>query len=724
MRQLVQYFRSGELKIEEVPAPSIKQGGVLVQNHFSLISAGTERMLVELGQKSILGKAKERPDLVKQVREKVKRDGLVSTLRRVANRMDSPMPLGYSSSGTIIAVGDGIERHKAGSRVACAGGGYANHAEVVFVPKNLCVSIPESVDLEDAAFTTLGAIALQGIRRAEPQIGECVVVIGLGLVGQITVQILKANGCQILGVDIDPERAELAQKLGADNAVSPEDAQKACSDLSDGIGADSVIVTASTTSNEPVEMAGEIARDRGKIAVVGAVGMDVPRNLYYRKELDLRLSRSYGPGRYDADYEEKGIDYPASYVRWTEKRNMEAFLGLVAAGKVKPRELITHTFGFDDALKAYDIITKKSQEKHLAILLKYNVKNALKDNISASQVSISASSHASHTDQINIGVIGAGNFARDVLLPELSKIEAARIKSIATATGLTAAHAGKKFGCDYVTSDYKEIINDNEINAVIIATRHNLHSQIAIDALNSGKYVFVEKPLALSMEQLEQVVYTFRESSGNIMVGFNRRFAPLAQKIEQYFHDRIYPLSINYRINAGRVPADSWVQDSEEGGGRIIGEVCHFVDFLQYMAHCDPIRVYADMLRGSGQDDGPVENVSVTIGYQDGSIGTINYLANGDSRTPKERIEIFGGGSVGIIDDFRRAEISGENIHKKFSGRQDKGHSSELREFVKAVKNADKMPIEFRESIAATMVTFKILQSIKSGLPETVIIDL
>ncbi len=723
MKQLTQNLKNGELAIEDVPIPVIKSGGVLVRNHFSLISAGTERASVDLGKKSIVGKARSRPDLVKQVIQKAKRDGIVNTFRKVRERMDSLTPLGYSSAGTVEAVDTEACGYKTGERVACAGAKYANHAEVVFVPKNLCARIPEGVSFEDAAFTTLGSIALQGVRRAEPQLGENVAVIGLGLVGQITVQILKANGCKVLGIDIDPEKIELAQKLGADYAVGTNDAQKTCRDFSDGLGIDSVIITAATSSSEPVQLAGEIARDRGRIVVVGAVGMNVSRNLYYKKELELRLSRSYGPGRYDSTYEEKGIDYPAGYVRWTEKRNMEEFLRLVAEGKIKPQELVTHAFDFDDALKAYDIITGKTQEKHLAILLKYSVDRQLESKVFLSDISDSDSQKRPVDGQINVGVIGAGNFARGVLLPKLKEIDAAKVKCIATATGLTAAHTGRKFGCDYVASDYSEIIDDPEVHAILIATRHNLHARIAAEGVSKGKYVFVEKPLAISVEQLEQITEAWRNFDGNIMVGFNRRFAPLAGKVKEHFQGRTYPLFINYRVNAGSIPGDSWIHDPEEGGGRIIGEVCHFVDFLQYMADCYPERVYTELLRNDAQSAGTADNVSVVISFPDGSVGTINYLANGDPRFPKERVEIFGGGSVCIIDDFRRAEIFSGGKRDKISGHQDKGHSSELREFVKAVRNGASVPVDFRESIAVTMTTFKILESARSGLPKEITVD-
>ncbi|MBD3181066.1 zinc-binding dehydrogenase [Candidatus Poribacteria bacterium] len=724
MKQLTQNLKNGELTVEDIPVPVLKSGGVLVRNRYSLISAGTERMTLDLGQKSILDKARERPDLVKQVLEQVKRDGVLNTFRRVMDQMNMPIPLGYSSSGVVELVGEEVNGFKVGEKVACAGAGYANHAELVYVPKNLCVRLPEGVSLQDAAFTTLGSIALQGIRRAEPHLGDIVAVIGLGLIGQITVQLLQANGCRTIGIDINSEKIEIARQLGNENVINTEEAVDFCNDFSGEMGVDSVIISAATTDNSPIELAGQISRDKGRIVVVGAIGMDVPRGLYYKKELDLRLSRSYGPGRHDTNYEKKGIDYPIGYIRWTEKRNMEEFLRLVSEDKVKPKELITHIFDFEEAQKAYDIITGKTQEKYLAILLKYKINEELNSSIVIRSPDSVKTPKKVTSDRVNIGVIGAGNFARGILLPILKKQKSVDIKCIATATGLTAADAGKKFGCNYVTSDYKEMLNDDELDAIFVATRHNLHPVIAIEAIKKGKYVFVEKPLAISMEQLEEVMNIWESFNGNIMVGFNRRFSPFARRIKKFFHNRKFPLFINYRVNAGPTSKDSWVHDMEEGGGRILGEVCHFVDFIQYMIGLYPNQVYTDMLRRNGKTLENMDNISSILTFPDGSIGTINYLSNGDQRYPKERIEIFGGGSVYAIDDFISAEIVTNGKRKKFSGHQDKGHKTELTEFVAAVKNNTHVPEDFREAIAVTITTFKIIESAKSGLPENINISM
>jgi predicted dehydrogenase/threonine dehydrogenase-like Zn-dependent dehydrogenase len=723
MRQLTQNLKTGELLVEDVPVPIIKPGGLLVRNYFSLISAGTERAVVDLGQKSLMGKARERPDLVKKVIRQAKQTGLINTFKNVMDRIDTPVPLGYSSSGIIESVSAGSGDFRAGEMVACAGAKYANHAEFVFIPHNLCARIPEGVNPEYAAFTTVGSIALQGVRRAEPQLGDNVAVIGLGLVGQIAVQILKANGCSVLGIDIDPEKFDLAKKLAADEAFGTENAREACLDFSCGMGMDSVIITAATSSSDPVKLAGEISRDRGRVVVVGAVGMDVPRDIYYRKELDLRLSRSYGPGRYDDIYEEKGIDYPIGYVRWTEKRNMEEFLRLVARGSVKPGELITHIFDLEDATRAYDIIMGKTQEKYLAILLRYKNDSQLKRKIILNDSTAGKFSHTSSKNNVNIGVIGAGNFARGMILPKLQKIKTVKVKAIATATGLTAAHIGKKLGCDYIASDYHELLQDIELNAIIVATRNNTHSEIATEVLNSGKYVFVEKPLALSMEQINKIIEAWRSSGNKIMVGFNRRFSPIAKRVKEHFSNRTYPISINYRVNSRFISNDSWVKNLDESGGLIIAEICHFVDFFQYIIGCYPESIYAKALRNESQSLETSDNLSVVIGFTDGSVGTINYLTNGDPRLPKERVEIFGGGSVCIIDDFSRSEIIKDSKSRKFGSHQDKGHNSEFREFVNAVYNDKPIPVDFRESIAATIVTFKIIDSLRSGNIEELSMD-
>ena len=732
MKQLTQNFKNGKLKIEEVPAPAIKSGGVIVRNHASLISAGTDKLMISLAEKSLAGKAKDRPDLVKQVLDKVKSEGIVSTFRKVMGQLDTPMPLGYSCAGVVVEVGGDVDEFQVGDRVACAGNRYANHSEVVFVPKNLCVKVPENVSYDEAAFVTLGAIALQGVRQAALTLGERVAVIGLGLLGQLTVQLVKATGCQVLGIDLDANRVKLAGELGADVSIlRRDDVNGAVASFTQGRGVDAVIITAATESNDPVELAGEISRDKGRVVAVGAVKMDVPRRTYYEKELDLRLSRSYGPGRYDAVYEEDGVDYPFGYVRWTEKRNMRAFLQLLAEGQINVKPLITHRFPFERALEAYDLILGKTPETYLAVLLQYDTEKELGGSIvllkqKSRRLLLPSKDGKKDTlesetrnQRVSLGVIGAGNFAKGVLLPNLKRIAGAKIRAIATASGLSATHVGKKFDAEYVTSDYNEILTDSNIDAVLIATRHDLHAQLVIEGIKQGKAVFVEKPLALSQEELDKVIEVQRETGGQVMVGFNRRFSPLSVKVKEFFANRKGPLCIIYRVNAGFVPKEHWIQDEKQGGGRIIGEVCHFVDFMQYLTDSVPQTVFAQTICDKTGALIPHDNVMITLQFEDGSIGTISYLSNGDVAYGKERVEIFGDGAVALIDDFKRVEISRKGKRQKFGGKlltgQKKGHREELAGFVEAIRNGKPLPISFEESVITTETTFKIVESISEG---------
>jgi len=720
MKQLVQNYKTGELRVEEVPLPALKPGGVLVRNVFSLISTGTEKAKIELAEKNLLAKAKEKPEQARQVLETLKKEGIVNTYRKVIAKLEAPSPLGYSSAGIVIEVGREVDEFKAGERVACAGAGYAVHAEIIFVPKNLCVKIPDGVGFDCAAFTTLGAIAMQGVRQAQLTLGETVVVIGLGVVGQLTVQIVKAAGCKVMGIDIDAWKAGLAKGLGIDTGVirGEDDILKDIKSFSNGRGIDAVIITAGTSSNEPVELAGRILRDRGRVVVVGAVRMDIPRKNYYEKELSLSLSRSYGPGRYDSIYEEKGIDYPIGYVRWTEKRNMEEFLRLVNEGKVDLEPLITHRFKIEDALQAYEIITGKRKEKFLGILLKYEEDKEQKSKISLKPVESTKIKTRQSFREVNIGIIGAGSFAQNVLLPNLKKIPSAKFKGIATATGINAKHVAKKFSFKYATTKAEDIINDPEINAVIIATRHNLHSDLAIKALEGKKAVFIEKPLSLCEKELREVIKVWEENQGRLMVGFNRRFAPLIERAKNFFYKRKRPLAIVYRINAGYIPKNHWIQDPQEGGGRIIGEVCHFIDLVGYLIEAKPVKIYAQSILDDREDTVNNDTINISLSFGDGSIGSISYFACGDSSFPKERIEIFGEDSVAVIDDFKKATFTRKGKTKKIKKMsQDKGHRGELEAFVEAIKDGKEMPIKFEEIIITTLTTFKILESIEKGVP-------
>jgi len=712
MKQLLQNYKTGELKLEEVPAPVLKPGGILIKNHYSLVSAGTEKAVIEFAKQSLAGKAHSRPDLVKQVLNKVKTDGLLSTYHAAMQRLDEPVPLGYSCAGEVIEVGRGVEQFNKGELVACAGGGYASHAEEVFVPKNLVVKIPDNVTTKEAAFVTLGAIAMQGVRRAELTPGERVAVIGLGLLGQLTVQTLNAYGFPVFGLDVSQRQLEKARKFGLQEGavIGQDDVEKVASAFSNGQGVDAVIITAATKSNEPVELAGRICRDKGRVSAVGDIGLDIPRSVYYEKELDLRISRSYGPGRYDPNYEEKGIDYPIGYVRWTEKQNMEEFLRLISIGGVDVKLMITHTFKIDDALEAYELILKNpDKEDFTAVLLEYDPTKEHSPTVILS----SGEKRKLASGTVNVGLIGGGNFAKGTILPNLKKLDKVHIKSVATATGKSAQDIAKKYGCEYATTDYNEILDDADINLVIVATRHNLHAPITIEALKQGKNVHVEKPLALNMEELEAVIEAEKSSQGRLMVGFNRRFAPQAIEAKERFSSRKTPLMIHYRVNAGYIPPDHWIHDPEEGGGRIIGEVCHFVDFLQFLTGAAPERVYAAKV-AAGANVIAEDNVSITIDFADGSTGTILYTALGDKSLPKEYIEIFGGGKAMSINNFKSG--------KRFSLSQDKGHYGEFRAFTEAILNGKPSPISVEELALTTLVTFKIHESLEKGTP--VAIDL
>lgn len=718
MKQVLQSFRTGVLKVDDVPEPVVKVGGILVRTAASLISAGTEKMAIDLAQKSLAGKAKERPDLVRQVINKVRRDGLVSTFHTVKARLEAPLALGYSSAGIVREVGRGAEEFQVGDRVACAGMNYASHAETVFVPKNLAIKIPDGVSFDEAAFVTLGAIALQGVRTAEVKLGDAVAVIGLGLLGQLTVQILKAAGCRVIGIDLDHSKIELARLHGADAAVQRgDDVEGAVSQFTQGCGADAVIITAAAETNDPTELAGMIARDRAVVAMVGAVKMDIPRKVYYEKELQLRLSRSYGPGRYDASYEEQGIDYPIGYVRWTERRNMQEFLRLVSNRSVTLDKLITHRFDIADAARAYDIITGKDKQPFLGVLLTYEQASSPSLVVKLNGKQAKACGEGRVNLGVNLGVIGAGNFAKSVLLPRLAKMSGVNLVGIATATGRNAKAVGEQYGFGFCTTDYRELLSRDDINTVLIATRHDSHARLAINALGAGKVVYVEKPLAISEEQLREVCETVEETGGRVMVGFNRRFSELAASLKRACvsgSSQREPLAITYRVNAGAIPKESWIQ-GEEGGGRVVGEVCHFVDFLQFLTDSEPVEVFA-FASAAGAD-----TLSIVVKFADGSIGNINYFATGDRSFPKERIEVYGGGRVAVLDDFRTLEVWA-NGKRKATKRltQDKGFDRELSAFVAAIHSGGEMPVRFRSLALTTLTTLRIDDSLRHGGPEAV----
>jgi polar amino acid transport system substrate-binding protein len=719
MKQVLQNMKTGAVTVADVPAPAPQRGRVLVRTVASLISAGTERMKIELGRKSLLGKARERPDLVRQVVRKAQSEGVTAAYNAVRAKLDADAPLGYSAAGLVVGVGDEVRALRVGDRVACAGHPYAAHAELLSVPQNLCVPLPGAVDFEAGAFGTLGAIALQGVRLAEPTLGEACVVIGLGLLGQLTVQLLRANGCRVFGVDLDESKLALAKAHGAEQACTPDaDAEQRIAEWTRGRGADAVLVTAATRSNQPIELAGHVSRLKGRVVAVGLVGMDVPRELYYERELTLKVSMSYGPGRYDAEYEERGHDYPFAYVRWTEARNVEAFLDLLAAGSINVAQLITHRFPIAQGARAYELIAGDTNEPHLGVLLTYPHEQALETRIELPAMNKQSARGAARV--VRVGLVGAGSYARKFLLPQL-QAAGAEFQAIATASGVSARDIGAKYGFRLCAARAEDVIADPAINLVVIATRHDTHAPLTAAALRAGRHVFVEKPLALTNAELDDVLAAAAQTDARLVVGFNRRFAPLALKAKEFFADTNAPLSIVYRVNAGRIARDHWVQDERVGGGRIIGEVCHFIDFMQYLTDAPPVRVYAESIAARSQEIVAEDSVMITLRFADGSQGTIAYLAEGDAGLAKERVEIFGAGGAFVLDDFRRASLyrNGREEQIKLRG-QDKGQVEEVRAVCALVRDGAPAPITLAELAATTRATFRIRESLRTGQPMSV----
>jgi len=701
MKQVLLDLQSGSIRVEDVPVPAVTRG-VVVENAYSLISAGTESSLINLAGESLIGKARARPDDVKKVLQKIGTDGPLPAYRQAMSRLAKPEPLGYSSAGTVVKTG--VDDFEVGDRVACAGAGYAVHAEYVAVPKNLCVRIPDGVGLREAAFTTVGSIAMHGVRNAHVTVGENVAVIGLGLIGLLTVQILKAAGCRAIGIDIDREKLALAADLGAD-AVSNYDGLAERMKVFSPFGADAVVITAATPSSAPIEAAGRLVRDKGRVVVVGNVGMNVPRDIFYEKEAEVVVSRSYGPGRYDRNYEERGVDYPI-YVRWTERRNMEAFLELVRQKRIDLDRLITHTFPLDSAPEAYDLISA-GRERYIGILLQYSPNGA---GASGTVTRLSGPvARKVPAGARTIGCIGAGVHAQSALYPNLPGLPV-NLAGVATATGLSAQSVAKKYGFAYCTTDYRAILDDPGIDAVLIATRNDLHAPMAIDALAAGKDVFVEKPLATDTEGLRGVVRAYSESENRLMVGFNRRYSPLARKMKEFFEKRSTPMVLHYRVNAGQIPPGHWVHDDEQGGGMLISECCHFFDLMQYLTGARPVQVYARAIEATGTLR-KYDNFQATLAFADGSVGTVTYTTLGDRSYSKETVEVFCDNAVGRITDFRDLELrrDGKVARERRWLAQEKGFIEELRAFVKG-EEAD-----FAGSVATTLATFRAWESIDTG---------
>lgn len=713
MQQVVHNLRNGRIKLAEIPDAKVKRGYLLVRNVFSVVSIGTEMMKVRAGKKSLLGKAKERPDQVKQVIEHVKQAGLVATYKRVINKLDKMTPIGYSAAGIVVEVGDGVTGFKVGDRVACGGSG---HAELITVPKNLCALAPDNVSMESVAFTTLGAIAIHGVRQSGAKVGENIVVIGLGLVGQIVAKVLSAAGCNVVGIDLEQQKLKIAAEGGIDLAINRNDSGlvSRIKDFSLGLGVDAEIITAGTSSNDPIELAPKILRDRGRLVVLGISKMDIPWRTYYEKEIDVRLSRSYGPGRYDAMYEENGVDYPVGYVRWTQQRNMVAFLNLVAKNRIILDNIITHRFPFREAEKVYERLNDGSLNGALGVLFEYEV--AKKAYTRPALLKLTPPKSIAGT--INIGMIGAGNYTRNTILPIIKKIDSLNLKSIATETGISAKDAQIKYGFENVYTEITKVCEDPEINTVIVATRHDTHAGFVAEALKNKKNVFVEKPLALSLRELENIEDCYSKSGAILMVGYNRRFSPHVVQIKRFFKDRQSPLALNYRVNAGMIPNDHWYQDPVKGGGRIVGECCHFVDVVQFITEEEPIRVFAESLSTENRILNNDDTANLLIKFSRGSIATINYFSCGDTTYPKERLEVLGENSIAVLDDYKTLELIRNGKKKVIKTRgQDKGHKEEFKAFFAAVSGKAASPITFDDMKNATLVTIAATESFKKGVP-------
>jgi polar amino acid transport system substrate-binding protein len=713
MKQVLQSYRTGELRVAEVPAPTPLPGAVLVRTRASLVSSGTERMVMELAKKSLLGKAADRPDLVKKVADKLARDGIVATAKAVLGKLDQPIPLGYSAAGVVIDRGTGAEAFNPGDRVACAGAKLANHAEVNAVPLQLCVPVPAEVSDEAAAFATVGAIAMQGIRTAKLGLGERVAVVGLGLIGQLAVQLCKAQGCRVLGVDLDTKKVELAKTLGADAAlVRSGPVLDEVARLTQGRGVDAVLICAAAESDDPIQLAGEMARDRGRVVVVGAVPMNVPRRPYYDKELSLLQSRSYGPGRYDALYEGEGVDYPFGYVRWTEGRNLAAFIELCALGQVKTAPLVTHRFPIARAEEAYQLISGESEEPFLGVLLTYpEIEDA-----PARSVEVTPTLSTRKPGALRLSLVGSGSFAAGVLAPELARRRDLRLQTVVSARGVSARHLAERFGFERCSTDDGTALVDPGVEAVVIATRHDLHAAQAARALRAGKAVFVEKPLALDREGLAQVVRAAKESGRPLFVDFNRRFAPLAQKLRDRLADRKQPAVILYRVNAGPIPLDSWIHDPEVGGGRIVGEVCHFIDLCAALTGAEVVRVHCESVSGARAPLRNDDQVVLSLKLSDGSVASVVYASGGDPSQAKERIEVLCDGLSAVLDDFQTLEMVRDGkAARSIRLLKDKGHRAALDAFIDSA-HSGVSTFSLRSLAATTLATFAAVEALQTGV--------
>jgi len=721
MLQIIQNYRTGKIELADVPIPNCSSNNILVKNIASLISIGTERSIIELGKKSLLGKAKARPDLLKRFLNKAKKEGFLKTFQEALGRLDNPTPLGYSSAGIVVEVGNNIHKFSPGDRVACIGAGYASHAEYVTVPEHLCCKIPDNVSFEEASFGMLGIIALHGIRCANLTFGENVAVIGLGLLGLLSIQILKAYGCKVIGFDIDSSKVNLSKEIGIYYAFSDiEEFKNRVDKFTNGYGADAVIITASSKSNEPVNVAVEIARMKGRIVLVGVADVHPDRNEMWHKEVEILVSKAGGPGIFDPFYEQRGIDYPIGYVRWTENRNLEEFIRLISEKRVCVEKLITHRFSVKDALMVYDDLLK-NPGKYIGVILQYPDED-LRD-LSREKTKVLNQSYFIDSDKVNLGVIGAGLFGKALLLPALSKIDKTNLHILSTSSGANSYHTGNKYRFNIITSDYKEVIKSGDVHAVVILTPHSQHKRMVIESLEKRKHIFVEKPLCISEEELIEIDSLYKEISNTgktpfIMVGYNRRFSSHSLKAYEFIKDRTDPVVINYRINAGFVPKSHWVHSEEEGRSRIVGEICHFVDMLIYLTDSFPSRIFAERVRGNDRSVVNSDNLSIIISFEDGSVGNIFYTASGDKAFSRERVEIYCEGKTVVIDDYKETTMFFNGKRKSFKTfNQDMGYKNELEHFIDVIRGKVPPLITYSNIYYSTLATFKIEESIEKGTP-------
>lgn len=700
MKQIIQNLKTGETSLEKVPVPVVKKGHVLIRTTKSLVSLGTEKMLVEFGKAGFISKARQQPDKVKMVLEKIKSDGLLPTVEAVFLKLGEPLPLGYCNVGEVAEIGDGVKGFKVGDRVASNG----NHAEYVLIPENLVATIPDNVDDQEATFTVIGSIALQGIRLINPTLGETIVVYGLGLIGLLTAQLLKANGCNVIGIDVDDTKVELAISFGVDaiNPASGTEPVNYIESVTNGIGADGVIITASTPSNEIISNSAKISRKRGRIVLVGVIGLNISRADFYEKELTFQVSCSYGPGRYDDDYELKGNDYPLPFVRWTEKRNFEAVLNAISQKNIDVKPLISEDISLDEFNKVYSNLKTSGS---IASLFSYKG-----EALSSESFIIKTTNFTSSAKQI--GIIGAGNFTKMNMMPVLKKHKAP-IKYIASSGGLSGTYIAKKYGISFSTSKYKEILVDEDISTVIITTRHNLHTPMVLEALKHKKDVFVEKPLALNNEELNKIITEYEQQNNTINVGFNRRFSPFAIKMRDLLGKSNDPINVIATMNAGNLPANLWVHDMEVGGGRIIGEACHYMDLISYLTGS---KIESVNMSALGQNpEVSTDNAVITLKYQNGSQGVINYFSNGHKSYSKERVEVYSQNRTLILDNFRSLKGYGFSGFNGMKGKQDKGHNNQFKLLVERVDKGGTPLISFEEIVNTTRASFAAIESLKTG---------